>query len=95
VNDGMLYSISKKGHDMMDVELGLGRPSGRRMMASKVNADARRHFPSAGTNSANVYFLWSFRSAIALASRQFNLRVPPEWSLCFYTTLARVIHIRR
>jgi hypothetical protein len=24
VNDGMLYSISKKGHDMMDVELSLG-----------------------------------------------------------------------
>jgi hypothetical protein len=30
VNDGMLYSISKKGHDMMDVELGERWSSGGR-----------------------------------------------------------------
>jgi hypothetical protein len=68
VNDGILYSISKKGHDMVDVELGeRWRPGGRRMMASKINADARRHFPSPNY-ARTVHGAASFFSSVSQTS---------------------------
>jgi hypothetical protein len=47
IGERWVYSMSKRERDMMDVRRGeRWRPGRRRMMASKVNADVRRHFPS-------------------------------------------------